>query len=171
MLIMLIGGGALAGLLFYVYRLGNESAKSDGTNRSLPSRTSPTPRSTPQSTPNSPASAEPTPAATNTSETGADEVTPITWTTAGSGFKMETGLTYKFLCPERGAPAIIWGSDLYTGDSSICTAAVHAGLITLEKGGEVTIEFKPGKRIYGSTTRNGITSNTYGEYPHSFIVR
>jgi hypothetical protein len=66
---------------------------------------------------------------------------------------------------------MIWGNDVYTTVSSVCTAAVHAGVITLESGGEVTIEMKPGRSVYGSTTRNGITSNTYGEFSHSFVVR
>ena len=66
---------------------------------------------------------------------------------------------------------MIWGVDVYTADSSICTAAVHAGIITMEEGGEVTVEFRPGRAVYGSTTRNGITSKNFGEYPHSFVVR
>jgi hypothetical protein len=41
----------------------------------------------------------------------------------------------------------------------------------LDQGGDITIEFKPGRLVYGSTTRNGITSVTYGQYPHSFVVR
>ena len=78
-------------------------------------------------------------------------------------------MTYRFECPPDGSESAIWGNDIYTADSSICTAAVHAGVITFEKGGTVTIEFRPGRQIYGSTERNGVTSHTFGEYPRSFV--
>ncbi len=100
-----------------------------------------------------------------------DEITPIDWGTAASSFKGGDGQTYKFQCPPGGTEYIIWGSDIYTLDSSICTAAVHAGLFTFASGGTVTIEYKPGRQIYGSTTRNGVKSHTFGEYPHSYVVR
>ncbi len=100
-----------------------------------------------------------------------DEVTPIDWDTTIGGFKGEVGQTYSFRCPEGGTKGSVYGSDIYAGVSSICTAAVHAGLITLEQGGVVTIEFRPGRPIYGSTTRNGIKSNTVGEWKQSFVFR
>ena len=65
----------------------------------------------------------------------------------------------------------LWGTDVYTGDSSICTAAVHAGVITLDRGGLVTVELRPGQSAYKGTTRNGVTSTEYGAYTHSFLVR
>lgn len=99
------------------------------------------------------------------------DLTPIGWDTTASGFKGEAGQIYKFRCPEQGTEHTVYGSDVYTQDSSICTAAVHAGIITLAQGGNVTLEYRPGRQIYGSTVRNGIKSNTWGEYPRSFVVR
>lgn len=63
----------------------------------------------------------------------------------------------------------IWGTDLYTSDSSICTAAVHAGRITLAGGGVVNIQMKPGAASYLGSTRHGITSQSYGTWSGSFI--
>jgi hypothetical protein len=100
-----------------------------------------------------------------------EDVTPIAWDTTPSAFKGEEGQIYTFRCPEMGSAQTIYGSDIYTDYSSICTAAVHAGLISLARGGVVTIEFRPGRSIYGSTTRHGIKSNTAGEYRRSFGVR
>jgi uncharacterized iron-regulated membrane protein len=100
-----------------------------------------------------------------------EDITPIAWDTTAGGFKGETGQTYKFRCPEGGTEQGVYGSDVYTQDSSICTAAVHAGLITLAQGGVVTVEYRPGRSTYGSTVRNGIKSRTWGEYPRSFVVR
>lgn len=99
------------------------------------------------------------------------EITPIAWDTSAATFKGEKGQTYTFRCPAEGTAQTIYGSDIYTDDSSICTAAVHVGLITLERGGTVTIEIRHGRSTYGSTTRHGIKSNNWGEYGRSFLIR
>ena len=44
-------------------------------------------------------------------------------------------------------------------------------MIELDAGGTVTLEYKPGRQIYGSTERNGIKSNTTSENGRSFSVR
>ena len=98
------------------------------------------------------------------------EVTPIDWDTSAAGFQGQTGKTFVFRCPADGSAKPIYGSDIYTDDSSICTAAVHVGLISVERGGAVTIEIRPGRSTYGSTTRHGIKSINFGEYGRSFIV-
>ena len=46
--------------------------------------------------------------------------------------------------PGRRQPATIYGTDVYTDDSSVCTAAVHDGKITIADGGTVTVEIRPG---------------------------
>ncbi len=141
---------------------------------------SPTLRSTPKVTP-TPAIVTSSPveesspqvekSKSNPNSEDSEEITPIAWDTVANGFKNDAGQIYKFRCPEHGVEQMIWGSDIYTLDSSICTAAVHAGLFTLASGGVVTVEFRPGRLTYGSTVRNGITSRTYGEYLHIFVVR
>jgi flagellar basal body-associated protein FliL len=171
--VMLFGIVAVAFTLMYFLGGKGDTAA----NRANNVNTTPTPRSpaTPKPTPSAAASASPSPTADGSKPTpqtdDANEVTPIAWNTSGATFKSDVGLTYKFQCPESGTPSAIWGSDIYTADSSICTAAVHAGIISLEKGGTVTIEFRPGRATYGSTVRNGITSNTFGEFARSFVVR
>ena len=100
-----------------------------------------------------------------------EDITPIGWDTSAAGFTGDDGQIYKFRCPAEGTESTIWGSDVYTKDSSICTAAVHVGLFSLADGGIVTVEFRPGRSVYGSTVRNGIKSNTFGEYSQSFVVR
>ena len=175
--IMLFGIIAVAVLLMIFYGGRGDAAN---TNRQNAANTSPTkapvtPRPTPSQTPASSPVGEPSPKVGEIKPTPkheeTDEITPIAWNTSAATFKTDVGQTYKFQCPENGTEGAIWGSDIYTADSSICTAGVHAGLITLENGGMVTVEFRPGRSVYGSTLRNGITSNTFGEYPHSFVVR
>jgi hypothetical protein len=101
----------------------------------------------------------------------AEDQTPVLWNTPASIASSETGKTYKFKCPAGGKENAVWGTDIYTLDSSICNAAVHAGKLALESGGPVTIELRPGESSYKGTTRNGITTNGYGAYAHSFVVK
>jgi hypothetical protein len=63
----------------------------------------------------------------------------------------------------------VWGSDVYTDDSSICTAAVHAGLISFASGGTVTIEIRPGQASYGATSRYGVATSAYGNWHGSYV--
>ncbi|MBS1239845.1 MAG: Milk-clotting protease [Proteobacteria bacterium] len=61
----------------------------------------------------------------------------------------------------------VWGSDIYTEDSDICRAAIHAGVIT-NGGGRVTIELIGGLDSYQGSTRNGVASSNYGSWSGSF---
>lgn len=101
----------------------------------------------------------------------AEEQTSVLWNTSAGMVRFEAGKTYKFKCPPAGKESSVWGTDTYTLDSSICTAAVHAGKLTLESGGPVTIELRPGESTYKGSTRNGITTNNYGPYGSSFVVK
>ena len=101
----------------------------------------------------------------------AEEQTPVLWNTSASIVSAETGKTYKFKCPSSGKESSVWGTNIYTADSSICNAAVHAGKLALESGGSVTIELRPGESSYKGSTRNGIKTNDYGQYGSSFVVK
>ena len=101
----------------------------------------------------------------------AEDQTPVLWNTSSSMVSFETGKTYKFKCPSSGKESAVWGTDIYTLDSSICNAAVHGGKLTMESGGSVTIELRPGESSYKGTTRNGIKTNDYGKYGSSFVVK
>ncbi len=61
----------------------------------------------------------------------------------------------------------IWGGDnnIYTDDSIIATAAVHAGLVKAGQTGTIKVKILPGQSSYSSIKRNGVTSyknNGYG---------
>lgn len=91
-----------------------------------------------------------------------------TWSSTASNYRGSASrITY--VCPANGTVAIVWGTDLYTDDSSVCTAAVHEGLITLGSGGRVTIEIRAGASSYQGTTRNGVTSNSYASWGGSYV--
>ena len=61
----------------------------------------------------------------------------------------------------------MWGTDIYTTDSSICRAAVHSGVIP-SSGGSVTVKGAPGCSAYTGTDRNGIKTGKWGSYQDSF---
>jgi hypothetical protein len=67
------------------------------------------------------------------------------------------------LCPVGGHIEGAWGTDIYTDDSSICTAAVHAGLLSPKDGGLVTIEMRPDAGQYAGSVRNGVRTGDWME--------
>ena len=101
----------------------------------------------------------------------AEDQTPVLWNTSASMVSFEIGKTLKFKCPAGGRESSVWGTDIYTADSSICNAAVHAGKLKMETGGSVTIELRSGESAYKGSTRNGIKTNDYEKYGSSFIVK
>jgi hypothetical protein len=81
------------------------------------------------------------------------------------------GMVFRYECPPNGTLATVWGTDIYTDDSSVCTAGVHAGVITQAAGGTVRIVIRPGLAAYNGTSRNGITTERWAEPWHgSFVV-
>jgi hypothetical protein len=78
--------------------------------------------------------------------------------------------TFVFVCPAAGRKGQVWGTDVYTDNSSVCSAALHAGAFVYENGGIVTIQLLPGRPSYTGSARNGITSFDWGAYPGSFKV-
>jgi hypothetical protein len=65
-------------------------------------------------------------------------------------------------CPPDGdTSAYVGGTDVYTYDSAICVAAVHAGAITQAAGGTVTVTRVPQQDSYPATVRNGVSSETW----------
>ncbi len=61
----------------------------------------------------------------------------------------------------------LWGTDIYTADSYICSTALHASVLD-RSGGRVTIEMLPGRNSYTGTKRNGVATRSYGEYDASY---
>lgn len=61
----------------------------------------------------------------------------------------------------------VWGSGTYTNDSSICDAALHSGSIG-RSGGTVQLRTAPGQSSYAGSTRNGVSTRSYGPWKGSF---
>lgn len=63
---------------------------------------------------------------------------------------------------------LIYGTGIYTDDSDLSLAAVHAGLLQPGERRDLAIEFLPGQSGYLGTTRHDVTSQTYGNWRRSF---
>ena len=82
----------------------------------------------------------------------------------------EVGTATTVACPAGCAEGGLWGTDVYTGDSGICRAAIHAGLIPAD-GGTVVVILEPGRPAYRGSLRNGIRSADYATYRLSFRMK
>jgi phage baseplate assembly protein gpV len=98
----------------------------------------------------------------------ANEPALIRWSADAADFRAMEGFRVTVRCPAGGEPSAIWGTDVYTDDSSVCNAAVHSGLITFEDGGTVTFDVLPGLSSYLGTAQHGIESLDYGQWRGSF---
>ena len=95
--------------------------------------------------------------------------TSADWSLTAKALGREIGDRVTLVLPPNGSSAPIWGTGVYTDDSSIGSAAVHMGLITLASGGRVTIEILDGQSTYEGTARNGIVTSSYGSWNRSFV--
>ncbi len=90
------------------------------------------------------------------------------WALSPGTYRGQDGLRVAYECSPGGDLRTVWGTDTYTDDSSVCTAAVHAGLITQDEGGRVVIEIAPGEESYEGTEANGVETNDYGSWDGSY---
>jgi hypothetical protein len=92
------------------------------------------------------------------------------WLASATALRGRNGEQFVFRCPAGGAAGRgPFGTDVYADHSSVCTAAVHAGLISFASGGSVTIEIRAGQDAYaGSPGQGGVTSSAAGAWPGSF---
>lgn len=64
----------------------------------------------------------------------------------------------------------VWGTDVYSDDSSIGAAAVHAGILKVGEKGVVKVTLLGAKDSFQGSSRNGITSESFGPWPGSFRI-
>lgn len=99
-----------------------------------------------------------------------DHPIAIQWSTTAMAYRPQMGATLTFECPPNGRAGTVWGTDTYTADSSICTAAVHSGRVQLATGGTVQIQIVPGLPRYQGALRGGVASFNFASYPASFTI-
>src|SRR6187549_915457 len=102
------------------------------------------------------------------------DVELATGVTSAALHRGQNGTRHTYRCPPGHPAGYVWGTDVYTDTSAICTAALHAGKLA-GAGGLVTIEIRPGQGSYtGSlrrwttpwpTARLEVTSSDHGPAP------
>lgn len=93
----------------------------------------------------------------------------VSCTDSVNGLNKRNAKSFAVVCPVNCKMGSVWGSDVYTTDSAICVAAVHAGVIG-DNGGPVKVTLKPGKPKYNGSSRNGVTTNQWAAFDKSFTV-
>jgi hypothetical protein len=68
------------------------------------------------------------------------------------------------------ASGFIYGTDTYTLDSNLATAAVHAGVVKNGATGLVRVKIVESPETFVSSTRNGVTSTAWGRYPAAYRI-
>ena len=87
----------------------------------------------------------------------------ITCTTTGEDERLrgDIGSVFLLLCPRDCAKVsgTVTGTGIYTKDSSICRAAIHAGVIKNKKGGMIALAKLQALSEYIGTKKNEVTTN------------
>ncbi len=65
----------------------------------------------------------------------------------------------------------VWGTDIYTDDSSIAAAAVHAGLLQPDETGTIMVTILAGRETYRGSARNGVASRDYPSWARSYTLQ
>jgi hypothetical protein len=160
--LLLIGGGG-----WYVHRLLDTSGPAPSTaasgqgNGSVASGAPTVEPAAPSAQPTAP-----TPAPTASREAVAPPSSSKAPEPCPSYLGINPDLPTPFTCTCSGAATrdgVVWGTDIYTDDSRLCRAALHAGVISAE-GGPVTVVRSAGRPLYVGSSRNGVTSSDYGSY-------
>ena len=62
----------------------------------------------------------------------------------------------------------VWGVDIYTAVSNLAAAAVHAGLLKPNQTGIIKVTILPTIAIHTGSSRNGISTSSFGPYTGSY---
>jgi hypothetical protein len=64
----------------------------------------------------------------------------------------------------------LWGTDVYTTDSTLATVAVHAGVLQVGQTGIVQVTILAPPPNFQGSNRNGVASGDWGAYPGAYKV-
>jgi len=103
------------------------------------------------------------PRTTTTTTTAAATVSPGNFV----GYRNRVGQTFEFTVTGATSGSV-WGTDAYTDDSSVARAAVHAGVVSVGQTKIVTVTILPGQASYPASTRNGVTTSSWGSWSGSY---
>ena len=86
-----------------------------------------------------------------------------------SAYRGKVGKTYRFRVVGN-VMGSVWGTDVYTDDSSLATAALHAGVLQPGEQAVVRVTILPGQQRYRGSVRNGVMSSNWGPFAGSIRI-
>ncbi|MGE4584136.1 MAG: LCCL domain-containing protein [Sphaerochaeta sp.] len=96
---------------------------------------------------------------------------PINYLTTVVALGLTSGQSLQVALPAGGSSRDVWGSNPYSNDSSIGSAAVHAGLITFAQGGVVTVKQLGKMDAFLGSEANGVETYDYEGALEAFTFR
>jgi hypothetical protein len=85
-------------------------------------------------------------------------------------YRGQNGSTFNVQLTGAMSGGSVWGTGLFTDDSFLRMAVVHAGLLVPGETGIVTVTVQPGQASYFGSSRNGIASSDYPAYVGSYSL-
>lgn len=96
-------------------------------------------------------------------------LSPAPYDLTSYGYNSNIGNIYEMTVTGDAAGGTIWGSaNLYTHDSYIAKAAVHAGILANGVTGTVYVKLLGAQNSYPASTANGISSSSWGYWGFSY---
>jgi hypothetical protein len=90
---------------------------------------------------------------------------PVNLMTYQQQFGKELAFTLTGFSGGNGQQASLWGTDVYSLDSNLSAAAVHAGVAKAGETTVVRVRIVQSPQQFAASFRNGLTSTTYQSYP------
>jgi len=84
-------------------------------------------------------------------------------------YQAEIGKTFTFRVTGN-VGGSVWGTDVYTTDSTLASVAVHTNLLQPGQTGVIKVTVIPSPQVFVGSTRNGVSSAGYGQYPAAYRV-
>lgn len=120
--------------------------------------------------PAKPAAAAPAPAPAGRGGKAKKELVEADCETSLTSVGGDPGEAFKVRCADGCASSVVYGTDQYTGDSRLCAAALHAGVIE-RGGGAFRVKVEGAKSGFTGSERHGVTSRDWsGEWSPTFKV-
>jgi hypothetical protein len=82
----------------------------------------------------------------------------------------QIGKTFSFTVTGAAGNGNVWGTNVYTLDSFLPAAAVHAGVLKVGQTGVVKIKILPALPAFTGSNRNGVVSSDFGPFPGAFQI-
>ena len=86
-------------------------------------------------------------------------------------YRGQNGKAFYFEVTGNKAAGTVYGTDLYTDDSTLAAAAVHAGVLADGQKGVVKVTVLPGAASYAASDRNGVSSVGWNDWVGSYRVQ